>query len=78
MSIPSTGEAIEPGDEPSIITLERLLVLPAIDVTTALDQDSQLVARELDAEKVDAFLLDTAKGTLVAAGMTETPMLNWE
>jgi GAF domain-containing protein len=78
MSIPTAGDVIEPGDDRRLITLERLLALPAIDVTTALDQANQLVARELDAEKVDAFLLDTATGTLVAAGMTETPMLNRE
>lgn len=78
MSITPSGDAIEPGDDRRLITLERLLAIPAIDVTTALDQASRLVARELGAEKVDAFLLDTTTGTLVAAGMSETPMLNQE
>lgn len=78
MSIAPTGDAIVPGDDRRLITLERLLAIPAIDVTTALDQASQLVARELGADKVDAFLLDSTTGTLVAAGMTETPMLNRE
>ncbi len=78
MSITPPDDAIESGDDRRLITLERLLAIPAIDVTTALDQASQLVARELGAEKVDAFLLDGPTGTLVAAGMTETPMLNRE
>ncbi len=78
MSIAPKGDAIVPGDDRHLITLEQLLAIPAIDVTTALDQASQLVARELGAEKVDAFLLDSTTGTLIAAGMTETPMLNRE
>lgn len=78
MSITPSGDAIEPGDDRRLITLERLLAIPAIDVPSALDQASRLVARELGAEKVDAFLLDRETGTLVEAGMTETPMLNRE
>lgn len=78
MSATSAGDPGDSRDDRRLVTLERLLAIAAIDVKSALSQASQLVTLDLDAEKVDAFLLDRATGTLVAAGMSETPMLERE
>ena len=51
-------------------TLERLLALPAANLGTALSESADLVARALDADKVDAFVYDPARDSLVAAGVS--------
>jgi len=55
-------------------TLERLLAVEATDFRGALDQAAQLVADALAAEKVDAFILDPTVETLVAIGVSDTPL----
>lgn len=55
-------------------TLEQLLAVPAIDVKTALDQVSDLVAATLAADKVDTFLYHPESDSLVAAGASDTPL----
>jgi signal transduction histidine kinase len=55
-------------------TLQKLLVLPAIDLPTAMNQAAQLVHEALNADKVDAFLFDSSKNSLRAMGTSDTPM----
>ena len=57
-----------------LATLERLTAIEAVDLKGALDEASQLVAEALGADKVDAFLHDPTKETLVAVGTSNTPM----
>jgi signal transduction histidine kinase len=55
-------------------TLERLLAIEALDVKTALGEASQLVAEAIGADKVDIFLYELSTDTLVAVGVSDTPM----
>jgi two-component system, OmpR family, sensor kinase len=55
-------------------TLERLLELPAADLKVALASACDLVAEALDADKVDAFLYDPTRDTLVALGTSNQPL----
>jgi two-component system, OmpR family, sensor kinase len=55
-------------------TLERLLAIEATDFRVALNQAASLVAEALGAEKVDAFILDPTVSTLVAVGVSNTPL----
>ena len=65
-----------PGEEQErlLTTLECLLTIQALDMKSALDQASTLVAEALGAEKADAFLHDPASSTLVAVGTSTTPL----
>ncbi|HEX6479764.1 MAG TPA: GAF domain-containing sensor histidine kinase [Ktedonobacteraceae bacterium] len=54
--------------------LERLLELPTNDVNSTLFQTTQLVAEVLAADKVEAFLHDTATDALVAPGTHDMPV----
>jgi two-component system, OmpR family, sensor kinase len=47
-------------------TIERLLELPSADLKTTLTHASDLVARATGADKVDAFLYDPSRDSLVA------------
>src|SRR5688572_7353940 len=55
-------------------TLERLLGLDAVELKTALDQATQIVAETLGAEKVDAFVYEAESESLVALGTSHTPL----
>src|SRR5215213_3380230 len=55
-------------------TLEQLLEIPVSDLEMALTQSCNLVAETLRADKVDAFLYDAAKDSLVALGTSTQPM----
>lgn len=57
-----------------LITLERLLAIQATTMKPALDAASNLVAEAINADKVDAFLVDRTVNTLVAVGTSTTPM----
>lgn len=57
-----------------LTTLERLLELPATEVTTTLNQTAQLVAEVLATDKVDVFFHDPTTETLVALGCSDTPL----
>jgi signal transduction histidine kinase len=57
-----------------LVTLERLLAIEALDVTSALSEASDLVASALGADKVDIFLYDPATNSLVAMGVSHTPL----
>jgi two-component system OmpR family sensor kinase len=55
-------------------TLERLLAVPAVDVDVALTYACDLAAEALRADKVDAFLYDGARDSLVALGSSNQPL----
>src|SRR4051812_29172210 len=55
-------------------TLERLLAIPAAELDNALSVACNAVAEALHADKVDAFLYDDSKDTLVAVGTSSTPL----
>jgi len=54
--------------------LQRLLDLPALDVASALTSAATYVADWLPCDKVDVFLLDPARSSLVALGTSQTPL----
>jgi two-component system OmpR family sensor kinase len=54
--------------------LERLLALPVPDLVSALTHACNLVAEVLRADKVDAFLHDKARASLVAVGSSTQPL----
>jgi signal transduction histidine kinase len=55
-------------------TLERLLEIPSAELETALTHACNAVADALHADKVDAFLYDESKATLVALGTSTQPL----
>jgi signal transduction histidine kinase len=55
-------------------TLERLLEIPAADLRLALSQATDLVASALSADKVDAFLYDVSRDSLVVLGSSSQPL----
>jgi signal transduction histidine kinase len=57
-------------------TLERLLEIPSSDLKTALTLACDAVAAALRADKVDAFLLEPTKNSLVAIGTSNQPLSN--
>jgi len=57
-----------------LVTLERLLAIEATEFGGALRQAADLLAVAFGAEKVDAFILDPAVSTLVAVGVSNTPL----
>jgi signal transduction histidine kinase len=54
--------------------LEQLLALPAGDVKATLSRVSDVVARTSSADKVDAFVYDAARDSLVAVGSSTQPL----
>jgi two-component system, OmpR family, sensor kinase len=59
-----------------LTTLERLLEMPSADLSTALALACDAVAEVVHADKVDAFLLDSGKNSLVAVGTSNQPLSN--
>src|SRR4051812_12155853 len=57
-----------------LITLERLLAIPAGELENALSHACNAVGDALNAEKVDAFLYDDSRDSLVALGTSSTPL----
>jgi two-component system, OmpR family, sensor kinase len=55
-------------------TMERLLELPATELSTTLTHACDLVAAGLRADKVDAFLFDARRQSLVAVGSSMQPL----
>jgi two-component system OmpR family sensor kinase len=55
-------------------TLERLLDLPTGDLKVALSYATDVVADALRADKVDAFLYDSSRDSLVAIGTSNQPL----
>jgi two-component system, OmpR family, sensor kinase len=57
-----------------IETLERLLAIPTTDLRLALNQASDLLTEAMRADKVDAFLYEPARDSLVAVGRSAQPL----
>ena len=71
----TANESSESRPAPRLLeTLERLLELPSADLKTTLSFASDLVADATGAEKVDAFLYDPTRDSLVAVGTSDRPL----
>jgi two-component system, OmpR family, sensor kinase len=57
-----------------LATLQRLLEIPATDMKAALTQASDALAVVLASDKVDTFLLDASRDSLVAVGTSTQPL----
>jgi two-component system, OmpR family, sensor kinase len=57
-----------------LVALQRLLEIPATSLPEALTEAAQFLAEALRAEKFDAFLYDAAIDSLVAIGVSDTPL----
>ncbi|HET7786763.1 MAG TPA: GAF domain-containing sensor histidine kinase [Myxococcales bacterium] len=55
-------------------TLQRFLEMPSGELQTALQHTCDVVASELGADKVDAFLYEPARETLFALGTSNQPL----
>ena len=66
------------GLEPAraLVTLQRLLEIPAADLNGALIHAANALADALAADKVDAFLYDEKRDSLVALGTSTQPLSN--
>lgn len=62
----------------ALATIERLLATPIADLAVALDHATDAVADALGADKVDAFLHDPARDSLVAVGTSHQPLSDLE
>lgn len=65
-----------PAREPHdlLSTLQRLLDLPAGNLNVALSHAADVIADSLGADKVDAFLYDGSRDSLVAVGTSSQPL----
>ncbi|HEX3247108.1 MAG TPA: hypothetical protein VHX16_17005, partial [Chloroflexota bacterium] len=61
-------------DDRLLDTLQRLVILPSVELRPTLDEASSLVADVLGADKVDVFLYEADKDSLVALGTSDTPL----
>jgi signal transduction histidine kinase len=59
-------------------TLERLIEIPFGNLRSALNSAADLVAAALRADKVDTFLYDAARDSLVAVGASNQPLSELE
>jgi two-component system, OmpR family, sensor kinase len=69
MSGPSGNE-----QERYLATLQRLLEMPATDLKAALTHAADILAAVLGADKVDAFIFDASRDSLVAVGTSTQPL----
>jgi two-component system, OmpR family, sensor kinase len=67
-------EMVQEGRSPLLLTLERLLAIPAANLKTALSTACDAVAAAVNADKVDAFLYDSERDCLVAEGSSNQPL----
>ena len=67
-----------PGVEPAraLVTIQRLLEAPGADLKSALVHACNALADAFAADKVDAFLYDESRDTLVALGTSTQPLSN--
>jgi two-component system, OmpR family, sensor kinase len=68
--------AMQPGTNTDrfLATLERLLAIPSAELDTALTHACNAVADALHADKVDAFVYDESRDSLVAMGTSTQPL----
>lgn len=57
-----------------LTTLERLLSIGAANLEGALDEASDLLVAALGADKMDVFLYEPSRASLIARGTSRTPM----
>ena len=55
-------------------TLQQLLAIPGADLESALTHATDAITEALEADKVDAFLFDEARDSLVAVGASTQPL----
>ena len=60
--------------ERHLATLQRLLEIPATDMKSALTRAADVLAPAVRADKVDAFLFDPSRDSLVAVGVSTQPL----
>ena len=63
-----------PQTDTLLSTLEQLINIEATDLKVALDQAADQLLGALGAEKIDISLYEPATETLVAMGISDTPM----
>jgi len=61
-------------DQRLLRTLEKLLDIPTGDVRTTFTQVADLIAQELEADKIDVFLYDSTRDSLVAVCSSSQPL----
>jgi two-component system, OmpR family, sensor kinase len=66
--------ASSPSPDRLLMTLQQLLAFEALDLPTALTQVATLITDLLPAEKVDVLLYDPTIDSLVAVGVSQTPL----
>ena len=66
----------EPNTDRLLGTLEKLLAIPSAELETALTHACNAVSEALNADKVDAFLYDESRDSLVALGTSTQPLSN--
>jgi two-component system OmpR family sensor kinase len=57
-----------------LLALEHLLAIDALDVKSALNEASDVLVNAMRADKIDVFVLDPHRNTLVSIGLSNTPM----
>lgn len=57
-----------------LVALQRLLEIPGAEMDTALTHAANAIADALSADKVDAFLYDDRRDSLVAVGVSTQPL----
>jgi DNA-binding CsgD family transcriptional regulator len=61
-------------DERFLDAFHQLLTLPGVELRPTLDAASTMVAQAIGADKVDVFLFEADKDSLVALGTSDTPL----
>ena len=76
MTMTKDAHALPSDDEQGrlLVALQQLLEISATSLHDALTQTAQLLVEALQADKFDAFLYDPAIDSLVAIGVSDTPM----
>jgi two-component system OmpR family sensor kinase len=57
-----------------LLALEHLLAIDALDVKSALNEASDVLVNAVRADKIDVFVLNPNRNTLVSIGLSNTPM----
>ncbi|MCY1007097.1 GAF domain-containing protein [Nannocystis pusilla] len=74
VDLPETPAGERTPDSPLFVALTRLLATPVTSVRETLDAACEVVASVVETDKVDAFLHDAARDSLVAIGTSDSPM----
>jgi signal transduction histidine kinase len=76
--VPTTSEANisshSANSDRFLRTLQQLLAIPGADLESALTHATDALTQALEADKVDAFLYDEARDSLVAVGASTQPL----